>query len=84
MFAIARTDSDGRLVNGVAAIVLAVVLIGTLYVGREVFVPIALAILLSFVSPRCCASWSDGTSRCRFPLSVSSYSLSQASFSSAA
>ena len=28
---------------------LAAVLIGTLYVGREVFVPIALAILLSFV-----------------------------------
>jgi predicted PurR-regulated permease PerM len=49
MFAIARSDSDGRVVNGVAAVVLAAVLIGTLYVGREVFVPIALAILLSFV-----------------------------------
>ena len=49
MFATARSDSDGRVVNGVAAVVLAAVLIGTLYVGREVFVPIALAILLSFV-----------------------------------
>ena len=49
MFAIARSDSDGRVANAVAAVVLAAVLIGTLYVGREVFVPIALAILLSFV-----------------------------------
>ena len=49
MFAIARRDSDGRVVNGVASVVLAAVLIGTIYVGREVFVPIALAILLSFV-----------------------------------
>ena len=45
----ARRDSDGRVANGVAAVVLAAVLIGTLYLGREVFVPIALAILLSFV-----------------------------------
>ena len=49
MFAIARSDSDGGVANAVAAVVLAAVLIGTLYVGREVFVPIALAILLSFV-----------------------------------
>src|SRR3954471_14866050 len=49
MLAIARSDSDGRVVNGVASVVLAAVLIGTIYVGREVFVPIALAILLSFV-----------------------------------
>jgi predicted PurR-regulated permease PerM len=49
MFAIARSDSDRRVVSGVAAVVLAAVLISTLYVGREVFVPIALAILLSFV-----------------------------------
>ena len=45
----ARRDSDGGVANGVAAVVLAAVLIGTLYLGREVFVPIALAILLSFV-----------------------------------
>ena len=37
MFAIARRDSDGRVVNGVASVVLAAVLIGTIYVGREVF-----------------------------------------------
>ena len=49
MFAIARSDFDRRVVSGVAAVVLATVLISTLYVGREVFVPIALAILLSFV-----------------------------------
>ena len=33
----------------VAAVVVTAILIGTLYFGREVFVPIALAILLSFV-----------------------------------
>ena len=37
------------LVGGVAAAVLAVIAVGTLYFGREIFVPIALAILLSFV-----------------------------------
>jgi predicted PurR-regulated permease PerM len=35
--------------TGVAAAVVTAILIGALYVGREVFVPIALAILLSFV-----------------------------------
>jgi predicted PurR-regulated permease PerM len=35
--------------RGVASAVIAAIIIGTLYVGREVFVPIALAILLSFV-----------------------------------
>src|SRR5687767_522154 len=35
--------------RGVAAAVVAAIIIGTLYFGREVFVPIALAILLSFV-----------------------------------
>jgi predicted PurR-regulated permease PerM len=35
--------------TGVAAVVVTTILIGALYVGREVFVPIALAILLSFV-----------------------------------
>ena len=52
MFAIARSGSDGRVANAVAAVVLAAVSIGTLYVDREVFVPIALTILLSFVLPR--------------------------------
>jgi hypothetical protein len=49
MFAIAKSHPDSRVVNGVAAVVVAAMLIGTLYVGREVFVQIALAILLSFV-----------------------------------
>ena len=35
--------------RGVATAVVAAIIIGTLYFGREVFVPIALAILLSFV-----------------------------------
>jgi predicted PurR-regulated permease PerM len=35
--------------RGVASAVIAAIIIGTLYVGREVFVPIALAVLLSFV-----------------------------------
>ena len=35
--------------RGVAAAVTAAIIIGTLYFGREVFVPIAMAILLSFV-----------------------------------
>src|SRR5919201_1059011 len=35
--------------TGVAGAVIAAIIIGTLYLGREVFVPIALAILLSFV-----------------------------------
>jgi predicted PurR-regulated permease PerM len=35
--------------KGVAGAVIAAIIIGTLYLGREVFVPIALAILLSFV-----------------------------------
>jgi len=35
--------------TGVAGAVIAAIIVGTLYLGREVFVPIALAILLSFV-----------------------------------
>jgi predicted PurR-regulated permease PerM len=35
--------------GGVSAAVVAAIVIATLYFGREVFVPIALAILLSFV-----------------------------------
>jgi predicted PurR-regulated permease PerM len=35
--------------RGVATAVIAAIIVGTLYLGREVFVPIALAILLSFV-----------------------------------
>jgi predicted PurR-regulated permease PerM len=51
MFGMLGSTSDPglRVVNGVAAAVLAAIMIGAIYVGREVFVPIALAILLSFV-----------------------------------
>src|SRR4029450_12489301 len=42
-------DAAAALVSGVAAAVLAALIVGMLYFGREVFVPIALAILLSFV-----------------------------------
>ena len=41
-------DRD-EVMRGVAAAVVTAILIGALYFGREVFVPIALAILLSFV-----------------------------------
>jgi predicted PurR-regulated permease PerM len=34
--------------GGMAGAVIAAIIIGTLYVGREIFIPIALAILLSF------------------------------------
>jgi predicted PurR-regulated permease PerM len=37
------------LVKGVAAAVLAALIVATLYFGRDVFVPVALSILLSFV-----------------------------------
>jgi predicted PurR-regulated permease PerM len=42
-------DDVAALVSGVAAAVLAALIVGMLYFGREVFVPIALAILLGFV-----------------------------------
>ncbi len=35
--------------KGVSTAVVAAIIVGTLYFGREVFVPVALAILLSFV-----------------------------------
>jgi hypothetical protein len=39
----------GIAMRGVAAAIIATIIIGALFFGREVFVPIALAILLSFV-----------------------------------
>ena len=42
-------DQAVNLVKGVAAAVLAALIVATLYLGRDVLVPIALAILLSFV-----------------------------------
>src|SRR4029453_15118895 len=37
------------LLGAVATAILAVIIVATLYFGREIFVPVALAILLSFV-----------------------------------
>jgi predicted PurR-regulated permease PerM len=46
----ARTTEElMTLLSAVATAILAVIIIGMLYFGREIFVPIALAILLSFV-----------------------------------
>lgn len=45
-----QTSEDvSSLVSAVALSVLAVIIVTALYVGREIFVPVALAILLSFV-----------------------------------
>jgi predicted PurR-regulated permease PerM len=43
------TEELMALLSAVATAILAVIIIATLYFGREIFVPIALAILLSFV-----------------------------------
>jgi len=43
------TDEVMALLSAVATAILAVIIIAMLYFGREIFVPIALAILLSFV-----------------------------------
>jgi predicted PurR-regulated permease PerM len=42
-------DDVASLVSTVALAILAVIIVTALYVGREIFVPVALAILLSFV-----------------------------------
>src|SRR6201995_353893 len=45
-----QTPEDvASLVGAVALIILAVMIVAVLYMGREVFVPVALAVLLSFV-----------------------------------
>src|SRR6201994_3729784 len=43
------SDDTASLVNAVALAILAVIIVTALYMGREIFVPVALAILLSFV-----------------------------------
>jgi predicted PurR-regulated permease PerM len=43
------SDDLGSLIGGVALTIFAVIIVTALYVGREIFVPVALAILLSFV-----------------------------------
>src|ERR1700748_222649 len=52
--------------RGLASAVIAAIIIGTLYLGREVFVPIALAVLLSFVL----APLVRLLQRCRMPRAV--------------
>ena len=44
-----QRDGSATLVSGAAAGILIALIVGMLYFGREIFVPIALAILLSFV-----------------------------------
>src|SRR5580658_4694549 len=44
-----NSEDVASLVGAVALAVLAVIIVTALYVGREIFVPVALAILLSFV-----------------------------------
>src|SRR6201999_3443256 len=48
--AVPKTSEDAAtLVGAVALAILGVIIVTALYVGREIFVPVALAILLSFV-----------------------------------
>jgi uncharacterized membrane protein len=59
----ARTSEEFMaLLGAVATAILASIIIITLYFGREIFVPIALAILLSFVL----APWLDYFSVCEY------------------
>jgi multisubunit Na+/H+ antiporter MnhF subunit len=56
----ARTSEELiALLSAVATAILAFIIITTLYFGREIFVPIALAILLSFVLAPLVALHSD-------------------------
>lgn len=48
-FKLQSADDVASLVGAVALAILAVIIVAVLYMGREVFVPVALAILLSFV-----------------------------------
>jgi predicted PurR-regulated permease PerM len=63
----ARTlDDVASLIGTVAVTVLAVIIVAALYLGREIFVPVALAILLSFVL----ASPVELLQRCRVPKAI--------------
>jgi predicted PurR-regulated permease PerM len=59
-------DDVASLIGTVAVTVLAVIVVAALYLGREIFVPVALAILLSFVL----ASPVDVLQRCRVPKAI--------------
>ena len=65
--------------RGAAAAVVAAIIIGALYFGREVFVPVALAILLSFVLAPLVGLLQRCTFRADYPSSVSFCSRSRAS-----
>jgi predicted PurR-regulated permease PerM len=63
----ARTlDDVASLIGTVAVTVLAVIIVAALYLGREIFVPVALAILLSFVL----AAPVELLQRCRVPRAI--------------
>ena len=64
-------DQTVNLIKGVAATLLAALIVATLYLGRDIFVPIALAILLSFVL----APLARGLENWRAPRSVSVISV---------
>jgi hypothetical protein len=54
-------------VSTLTVVLIAVVVVGGLYFGREVLVPIALALLLSLYLHLSCASSKAGTSRAVLP-----------------
>ena len=63
----ARTlDDVASLIGTVAVTVLVVIIVAALYLGREIFVPVALAILLSFVL----AAPVEILQRCRVPRAI--------------
>src|ERR1700761_3398596 len=49
LFVPQSSEEVASLVGAVALAILGVIIVSALYVGREIFVPVALAILLSFV-----------------------------------
>jgi predicted PurR-regulated permease PerM len=59
-------DDVASLIGTVAVTVLAVIIVAALYLGREIFVPVALAILLSFVL----AAPVELLQRCRVPRAI--------------
>jgi predicted PurR-regulated permease PerM len=63
----APAATSAREGSALPAAVIAALIIGGLYLGREIFVPIALAILLSFVLAPPSIFWSAGVCRARLP-----------------
>jgi hypothetical protein len=64
---------SSRIMSAPGAVVVAAIIIGTLYLGREVFVPIAMAFLLSLCSRRWLGCCRIGAVRGRYP-PLASYS----------